>query len=151
MNMSVREYAASLETILQSNDIDMEGETPLSLMQAVIETSDEQARQKLSALGNAQAVTAQELLMTPVSPALADEHLLVIRSIDSLAKTAQLVANYEKDPLGAMSALMAYTPASRDFVNALRSIATAILAEGEPAAGAPGAYVVELVRAAESL
>lgn len=150
-NTSVQEYAASFERVLQSNDIDMGGETPLSLMQAVMENGSEPARQKLLALVNAETDTVQGLLAVSVPPALANEHLLAIRSTDSLAKATQHVVNYDKDPLGVMGAFIVYAPASRDFVDALRGIAIAVLTEGEPAPGTPGAYLVEVVRSVESL
>lgn len=147
---SVRDYAASVESTIRRNDIDMEGKKPSSLMQAVIENGDESARKKLSALANAEAAMARELLTLPVPPALANDHLLMVRSFDSLAKATQLVTTYEKDPVGVMGALAAYAPTSRDFGAAFKGLATAVLFEGEPVPGTPGAYIVEIARSAET-
>lgn len=149
--ISTRDYTASVEDAIRRNDINLEGRTPSELMQAAVEDGDEAARLKLVSLANAEAATARELLAIQVPPALAQQHLQLLRSTDSLAKATRLVSGYKTDPVATMGALIAYAPASQEFVNAIKAVASAVLAEGEPLPGAPGAYLIEIARSVEGL
>jgi hypothetical protein len=147
---TTHDYAAAVENVLRTNEVDLGGKTPVLLMQDLLEKGDTGAGEKLEEVGKAQANAARELLAVSVPPHLAEEHLALVRSVDSLAKSTTNIASYQTDPLATMGALTAYTPASHGFVNALKQIAVTLLAEGEPAAGTPGAYIIEIARMTET-
>jgi hypothetical protein len=149
---TVHDYAVAVQSVLQ-NEGRAEGATePMQLMQALMENKDESARQKLLKLANAQTSIARALLTMSVPPQLADEHLLMLQSTDSLGKSTRMIANYEKDPIGAMSALAIYAPTSRSFLASLQGVGTTILSQGgEPAPGTAEAYMVANARILENL
>lgn len=148
---SVQDYAAAVVRIMQENDPPGEQTDPLLLMQALMEKGDESARQKLSLLGKANGTVAKKLLTVSVPPVLADEHLQMIRSLDTLSKATMIMVNYEKDPVGVMGALGLYTPASQEFLSSIEGIATEIVRGGEPAAGTPEAFIVGIARTLQTL
>jgi len=145
------EYAAAVESILKRNEVSEGNGDPAVLMQARIDKGDESARTKLTALAGAYASITTQLQGTQVPPALANEHLQLLRSFDTLARSTRLVSQYENDPLGVLGALSLYAPSSRDIVAALTSMATVIVSSGDPAPGSPGAYIVSAARYAQSL
>jgi hypothetical protein len=49
-----------------------------------------------------------------------------------------------------MGALSAYQPSSNKVVDAFKSIAAVLIAQGEPASGTPGAVIVNIARSAET-
>lgn len=143
---SVSDYAFAVERTLKQNEVTEGAGNPVLLMQALIEKNDESARPKLKALAAAYRSIADELLVTPAPAELTDEHLVLVRSFDSLAKATLMVSEYEKDPLGVLGALAVYPAASKELVTGLEGVATAILNGGEPGEGAPGAYIVNFAR-----
>ena len=146
-------YAGSVEDVVfRTHAVAPGGEgDPLLLMQAFIEHNDKTAAPKLEALADSYAAIAAELLTVSAPPALADEHLALIRSFDELARATNRVVVYESDPLGVMGALSIYRPSSQAIVQAFEQIALAVLASGEPAADTPGALIVNTARSASSL
>jgi len=148
-NMDIRTYAGAVEDVLKTNEVpDGQGD-PLALMQAVIQDNDASARKELENLAGAYGSIRDGLLTISVPPALASDHLELIRSFDSLAKSTNLTTHYEKDPLGTLGAISNYQPSFAGITDGIRGIATEILANGEPAAGEPGAYIVSAARLAE--
>jgi hypothetical protein len=150
-SVTTRDYAAAVESVLRANEVDLAGQTPATLMQSLIENDNAAAGEKLAEVSRAQADAARELLSVAVPPHLAEEHLLLVRSVDTLAKSTANISTYRTDPLATMGALAVYAPASRDFVKAFQQIGVTLLAEGEPAPGTPGSYIIELGRMAENL
>jgi hypothetical protein len=144
------DYATAVVRAIQENSAPEGSDNPPVLMQALMEQKDESARTKLIAIGKADAAVAHELLTVPVPPALADEHLRMIRSLDTLSKATQLVANYDRDPVGAMSALALYAPTSQEFLKSIEDIATEMVRGGEPADGTSEALIVSLARALQA-
>ena len=145
----VQSYAGAVEAVLRQNDVASGEGQPLELMQALIEHGEEDARGKLLRLGDAYGKIEQDLLALQVPPELVEEHLLLIRSFDELQRATNLVASYEKDPLGVMGALAIFQPSSRNALAGMEGIANAVLAFGEPAAGSPGSTLVNIARSAQ--
>lgn len=139
-------YASSVEQILKDNEVAEGAGDPLVLMNDLLQNSSESARKKLTTLANAYGAIRDGLLATTVPPAYADEHLELIRSFDSLSKATMMITRYEKDPVGVLGALTLYKPADQGVIHSLSGIATGLLAQGEPAPGEPGAYIIAAVR-----
>jgi hypothetical protein len=148
--ISESSYAGAVESILQAHDVPADANQPLPLMEALIENNDESARPKLKVLADSYKAIASDLLKTHVPPQLAAEHLQLLQAFDSLAKTTAVVVNYEKDPVATLGAIGVYQPASAQAVAAFKAMATALIANGEPAAGTPGAMIVSIARSAET-
>lgn len=151
VGMSAHEYYAAVESIIRRNDAPKDSTDPFALMEALMQGGDESARGKLTRLANSEAAMVKELAVMSVPTALVEEHLLMVRSLDTLAKSTRMIAQYEKDPIGTMSALSLYTPASRGFLDSMERMAVAILASGEPTAGTPEAFIVANGRILQSL
>jgi hypothetical protein len=149
-SVSVTAYAGSVEQVFLNNDVPADANQPLPLIQALIQDNDESARPKLKTLSDSYGAITTQLLALHVPPQLADEHLALIQGFDSLHKATSAFVSYEKDPLGVMGALSVYQPMSAQVTDALKSIATAILATGEPQAGQPGAIIVNIARSTET-
>ena len=149
-SVSVTAYAGSVEQVFLNNDVPADANQPLPLIQALIQNNDESARPKLKTLSDSYGAITTQLLALHVPPQLANEHLALIQGFDSLHKATSAFVSYEKDPLGVMGALSVYQPMSAQITDALKSIATAILATGEPQAGQPGAIIVNIARSTET-
>lgn len=149
-SLSVSAYAGKLEQTFYAHDVAADANKPLDLMQALMQNNDESARPKLKKLADSYGAITTDLLAMSVPPQLAQQHLALIRGFDSLHKATVAVTTYEKDPLGVMGALSVYQPSSASIVQALKGIASAILAGGEPAQGEPGAVIVNIARSTES-
>jgi hypothetical protein len=147
---TVTGYAGQVENIFVTNDVARDANQPVLLMEALVQNNDESARPKLKALAKSYGDIVTDLRAVEVPPQLASQHLALIRGFDELNKATLLVANYEEDPLGVMGALSIYQPSSQDVVDGIKSIATVILASGEPAAGMPGAMIVSIARSTET-
>ncbi len=143
---TVLQYSAAVEAVLRAHDVAQGQGDPVTLMDALLEQNDETARPKIQKLAAAYAAIATALAVTPVPPALADEHLSLLQSFDTLARATTLVANYEKDPVAVLGSLAVYQPASQAITVAFQGIATALLAEGEPAPGTPGRLILNYAR-----
>jgi hypothetical protein len=148
--VSVKSYAGSIEQVFINNDVPVTANQPLPLIEALIQNNDESARPKLKVLSDSYAGITSDLLTLRVPPQLASQHLALIKGFDSLHKATAAFVIYEKDPLGVMGALSTYQPTSASVTEALKSIATSILSTGEPAAGEPGAIIVNIARSAET-
>jgi len=149
-SVSVSAYAAQVEGVILANDVPSDANQPLDIMQSLMEKNDESARAKLKTLGDSYGSISQALLSVHVPPSLATQHLALIQGFDELHKATAMTAAYEKDPLGVMGAISMFQPSSQKIVGAFKSIATAILATGEPAAGAPGSMIVSIARSTET-
>jgi len=145
------EYIGDVEEILKNNEVDVGTGDPLVLMQALLEHDDKDAKQKLLTLAKAYAAIRDDLLSVQTPTNLADEHLELIQSFDSLSKATNIIATYDSDPLGAMGALSIYHPADLAMLDGLTGIAKTILAGGEPASGQPGAYILSAVRLSQKI
>lgn len=150
-NMDVLTYAGAVEKIIRAHDVPAGSGEPLPLMEALIERGDLSARPKLVALADVYTAITKDLLGTAVPPALANNHLLLIQSYDTLARSTRLVANYEKDPVGVLGALAEYQPQSNRVLASLKTLASAVIAVGEPSAGEPGYFIVQFARSIETL
>lgn len=150
-DVSVLSYAASVESIILSNNVKRGEENPIDLAQAFIEEEDGSAKAKLSRLSSAYRGIANGLLAAYVPPSLAEEHLLLLRSFDTLARATASVGAYDEDPLAVLGALALLQPVASDSVQAFTDISTEILKTGEPAKGTPGALLVNIARSAQSI
>lgn len=146
--VSTTDYAARIEQALHAYEVPEDAGNPATLVDEYINKGDVRARSKLVALADAYAKTAVALATIDTPPALKEAHLSLTRSVELLAKATAAVADYEEDPLATVGALGMFIPAGEGVAGALRSISAAILLQGEPAPGAPGAYIVELARKA---
>lgn len=142
--MNVTAYAARVESAMRANDVAEGEESPILLTQSFIENGDASALPKLARLSNAYAGMARAFAATPVPPQLRDAHLALIRSLDTLAKSTDTIAEYESDPLAVLGALSLLQPAANDFVSANKIIAEEILRTDVPASGTPGALIVNI-------
>ncbi len=149
-NADVLTYAGTVERILRAHDVPAGNGEPLPLIEALVEKGDTTARPKLVLLADMYAAITKDLLATTVPPALASDHLLLIQSFDTLARSTRLVANYEKDPVGVLGALSLYQPYSKLAVTGFSNIAEVILASGDPESGTPGALIVKIARDAQT-
>lgn len=148
--IGVLAYVDSVERVLFINNVGAGEGEPLMLMQALVEQDDESARPKLERLASTYASIRDSLLGLSVPPALADEHLLLIQSFDSLARATEIVTEYERDPLGVMGALTVFVPSSRKTLEGIEGIALAVLSYGEPVEGAAGAALVNTARSIQT-
>jgi hypothetical protein len=144
--LSISDYAAGVESALKDNEVAQGEGDPISLMDSLINKNDATARPKLARLAKAYAAMRDQLLRTPAPPALANQHLELIQSLDSLSKATTAVLYYEKDPIAMLGGIGIYTPMFKKFIGALTGMGTAILAQGEPSAGQPGSYILAIVR-----
>ena len=147
---SVLTYAGGVEDIIQAHDVAQGNAEPITLMQSLLENSDESARTKLKTLSDSYAAITKDLVAQSVPPSLAANHLMLIQSFDSLAKATAAVTNYEKDPVAVLGSLKIFQPASQAVLNSLSQIAAAVLTTGEPAPGTPGAMIVNMARSNET-
>lgn len=148
--VSVVDYAAAVESVIISNDVQEGGNDPLVLMQRLIEEGDESARAKLEVLAASYRSIAIGLSEVRVPAQLAEDHARLVRSFDSLYRATRMVSKYEQDPLGTLGALRLYQPSAEGVVVSFRSISSVILAQGEPAPGTAGAIIVSFARTAEA-
>jgi hypothetical protein len=145
-SVSVSAYAGQVEDALSAN-IPSEDNDVLSLMQDLIQNDDASALPKLHALDTDYAALTQQLLAIHVPPQLVQAHLSLLQSTDEVAKGIALVETYKTDPIATLGAIPTFDTSRTGIVNAIESIAVAVLANGEPAPGAPGANLVQLARA----
>jgi hypothetical protein len=143
---SVTAYAAAVEQILKANDVPKGSSDPVSLMEALIQNQDDTASPKLKVLAKTYTSIATHLAQISVPTSLAGDHLALMQSFDAMGNATGAVVNYQQDPVLVLGSLSIYVPSSEAVVNALQDIATAILANGEPAPGAPGSYIVSVAR-----
>ncbi len=149
-SVTTSSYAGQVESILMAHDVPAADSHPLPLMETLIEQNDESARPKLVAISSAYRSIATDLLGLSVPPALAAQHLALIQSFDSLAKSTSLVTKYEKDPLGTLGALSSFQDSSKSLADAINVLAMVILQGGEPAPGQPGSLLIAIARSAQT-
>ncbi len=142
------EYASQLETVFGSYDISDDFGTVASLSQDLIEDGDASARQKLRKLGAALDGATKDLAGLSVPPTYAADHLVLIRSFDTLSRIAALMTSYEDDPVAALGGVSAYAPVSNAVLDVWRHLSVGILAEGEPVPGSFAAQIVDFARTA---
>lgn len=145
-SVSVTDYAGAVEQVIRAHDVPPDSSQPFPLLQAFVEQNDESARGKLKVLGASYTGIAKDLLQVSVPPSLATQHLALIRSFDTLSRSTNAVVHYEDDPLAVLGSLALYPKASQDIVDAFGALAQVIIANGEPAAGTPGALIVNVAR-----
>ena len=140
------QYADAVERIFAQDDLPADSNNPVEIMQSLIINKDPSAKTKLLAVASMYRKLANDLLSTPAPIALTNDHLSLIQAFDSLNKSVLLIATYEKDPVGVMGALAAYTPASKQLSDAISDIGTTLLQSGEPAPNTPGYMLVSIGR-----
>jgi hypothetical protein len=143
--VSVSAYAESVEGALRANVVS-EDANALILMGDLIQEDDASALPKLKKIASAYHGIASMLADTRVPPQLANHHLMLLQAFDSLGKSVDTVANYQKDPLAVLGALAVYTPAAAQMSNGFDGIATEILRSKEPATYEPGYVIVDIAR-----
>ncbi len=148
--VTVSAYAGSVEQVIAGNDAPGVDGDFLTLAQALIENGDETARPKLKKLAASYAAIAVGLAQVQVPPALANDHLQLMQTFDTVARATKLVVTYEKDPVATLGAIAVYQPAADTMIATIQDIAAAILATGEPAPEAPGASLVNFARSLQS-
>lgn len=149
--VSVNAYAGAVEQAFLSHDVAADGSEPLTLMGELVQDNDESARPKLVKLAGSYAGIRDDLLAMHVPPQLSDEHVALIRSFDTLSRATSAVSRFEEDPLAVMGALSVYQPASNQVLDSIKGIANVLISRGEPAQGEPGAMLVSIARAVETL
>ena len=121
-------------------------------MDAFLVQNDTSARAKIVTLGNVYAKIRQNLLSLSVPPALADEHLVLLRAYDTLTVAMEVTARYEEDPLAVMGVLGVYPSAAQGILDAGAAVGKALIAEsGVPKDGEPGSMFVNVLYVMESL
>lgn len=141
-------YIGELEAFLLASLPQVNSDMP-GLAKALILEGDMSAGTRLRELSDAYGGMAKTLLRMPVPSSLVEQHLLVIRSYDRVAKAGAVLARYEEDPVAALGALSVFIPAREDILTAFNGYAVAVLANGEPVEGAPGFLTVQYARAQE--
>jgi hypothetical protein len=140
-------YGIAAETLLLHGlPAARDGGDIIALSQALVERGDESAGPAIQAYAAAYRETAAAFMTLAVPPALADAHLALARSLDSVGIAAEAVARYEEDPVVALQALGVFVPAREEILAAMKEAGDALRAEGIPAAGAPGATLSEFAR-----
>lgn len=148
---SVLTYAASIEQIFRSDDVTSGSAEPIPLMQAFLQNNDTGAQAQLVVLGSAYVKITKDLLAVPVPPSLAAQHLALVQSFDTLSRATSAVNNYNNDPLAVLGSLSLYVPTCQTIVATFQSIAQVVIANGgDPAAGTPGALIVNFARSSQS-
>lgn len=143
-------YAGALEAVLTENPAPTPDGDSVSLLTAYIERNDSSARAKLAAYAATYAGIAKGFSGVAAPPALEGAHLELVRSFDMLAKATRVIAEeYETDPVSVFGAIEAYLAAWGRMEPALIAVGKAILASGEPAAGTPGAHILEMARSVD--
>jgi hypothetical protein len=144
-------YAAAIEQVFRSDDVTSGSAEPVPLMQGFLQNNDTKAQAQLVVLGASYTKITKDLIQVPVPPALAAQHLALVQSFDTLARSTNAVNNYSKDPLAVLGSLSLYVPTSQTIVTTFQSLAQAIIASGgEPAPGTPGALIVSVARASQT-
>ena len=151
-SVTVTAYAANLERAVRDHNLTLETADPVTLMDAFLVQNDTSARAKIVTLGNVYAKIRQNLLSLSVPPALADEHLVLLRAYDTLTVAMEVTARYEEDPLAVMGVLGVYPSAAQGILDAGAAVGKALIAEsGVPKDGEPGSMFVNVLYVMESL
>lgn len=148
-DVTITEYAESIEQVVRQNDVPPDASDPVTLMQGFLEDSDPAAYKKLVGLSKAYSGITKDLLSVTVPPQLASEHLALIQSFDTLARSTKAVTKYEDDPLAVLGSLSLLQPTVHTLMLSLLTTGRGVIAEsGEPSDGMPGALILKVVRAA---
>ncbi len=148
-SLNVQAYAASIENTFSAN-IPTEDNDILVLSQELIQNDDASALAKLQKLQDAYRQLTLDLLALQVPPQLVGSHLALLRATDSVSKTVALIQGYKKDPVATLGAIPTLNASRNSIIDAIKAIATAVLAQGEPTPGTPEADLVQLARSAET-
>lgn len=143
---TAQSYSAGVEQAFMAHDIDGTEGSPLDLMATLIQNNDPAAKRKLLAIASAYQAMANDLKAQSVPPSLADNHVALVRSFESLARATNTIANYQSDPLGTMGAFAAFKTGTVSMSQAINNLATRILANGEPQQGQAGYLIVAIAR-----
>ncbi|MEA2701549.1 MAG: hypothetical protein QOE22_258 [Candidatus Parcubacteria bacterium] len=146
VSVSTAVYAKSVEDILGANVIRGTDASAILLTAQLILEDDASATGKLERVASAYSNIASSLLKTRVPPQLAQHHLELLRSFDTLGKSTKQIAAYKEDPLGVLGALAVFQPAAEQLDRGINGVATEILKSGEPLEGAPGDLIVSIAR-----
>jgi hypothetical protein len=93
-SVSVGDYTASVEQIIEKHDVANGAGNPVDLMQAYVQNNDASAQKKLITLATSYSAIAADLATTSVPPSLAQDDLNMLQAFDSLGKATNVVANY---------------------------------------------------------
>lgn len=149
IDVSVVSYAGEVERIIRANEVSEGGNEPVALAKAFIEDGDTSVKPKIAALARAYRGIADGLAATRVPLSLTDEHLMLMRSFDTLALATGAIANYDNDPLAVLGALKLLVPAASDSVTAFKGIAAEIVKSGTPSSGTPGVLILNIAASAQ--
>jgi hypothetical protein len=145
-SLSSTAYAGTVEDALDTAIPDAPDSDILVLSKKVIENNDTEAQARLLQLSGQYANAVTALLALPTPPALVDTHVRLIRAMDQVSRASKSIANLQEDPVLTMGAISLLSPSRDDIMHSLTDISEAVLASGEPAAGAPGKRIVDAVR-----
>jgi len=145
-NISLSAYSAGFEKLALENTPDTGGAATIDLIQNWLVNNDASAKVGISNLAKTYASMAQGLAAMHVPPAQAANHLKLLQSFDTLARSMTVIANYQDDPLATMGGISEILPQSKKMNEGIQGLASDILVTGEPAAGTPGALIVEEAR-----
>lgn len=145
-SVTTLQYAGNVEKILRAHDLPAEASKPIPLMTALVDDNDPSARGKLLTISAAYKAMYTDLVALPTPPSLVTQHVAFVRAFDGLARSTNIIANYEKDPLGMLGALAVFKDSSMLLADTLTSFATLIISAGEPAPNTPGSLIVFLGR-----
>ena len=141
-------YAARVEGVLQSLP-QGENSDMFALSQDLIENDEAEAGTRLGVVGNQYSAASRQLLAMSAPLSFVDAHLQLVNGLEEAGRAAKAVSTYKEDPLLTMGALTVLSPARADILQAINTLAEAVLMRGEPAPGTPGAVLVETARYAQ--
>lgn len=147
--MSVEMYADVLAETFITNDVPEASGGTLSRMEALLVGGDTSVRPTLVRTHEAYAAMAADLKATNVPSSVTEDHVRLVRALEELSRTTEVVASYESDPVAALGAIGLFPQAVTELSGALQGIADVILLEGEPAPSTGAALIVRLVRSSQ--
>lgn len=150
-SVTAMSYGAAVEGVFKRYPIPFDDANPITLMDAYIQQGDASAKTKLTKLRDAYRGMAQGLAALEVPPALANQHLALIRSFDMLANANTAALNHEKDPVAVLGAIGIYAPAANAVTLNMVAVADAMTREaGAVPEGTPGYLIIQLASFAKT-
>lgn len=149
-NISATDYANSLGSVFEAHPLTVDDGTVLGAANDLLVNKEDSAQPKLKKFSTVYGDYAAALAAIQVPPALAADHLALMRSFDTISKITKLAPGYETDPVAVLGAFGAYKDSSDAITQAGKDISQAILAEGEPPAGSPAESMVTYARSLET-
>lgn len=139
-------YAGNVERLFGNAVPDAPDSDMFALAERIVANDDAAAAARLRVLGEQYQKAAADLLRAPAPPSQIENHLRLVRGLEQAGRAANAISSYKEDPLLTMGGLAVLLPARTEVMQAFEGIAQGVLIEGEPAAGSPGAEIVNFVR-----